>query len=103
MRVAILADIHGNLPALEAVLSDLKTQSPDVVYLAGDQINRCPWSNEVLDLQASLAWPAIQGNHELIIGAINTPANRPPFTNRTRFIDLWWTQEHLPAHHLAAI
>ncbi len=103
MRVAILADIHGNLPALEAVLADLKVQSPDAVYFAGDQINRCPWNNEVMDLLAALQWPAIQGNHELVIGAINTPANRPPFTNRARFIDLWWTQEQLHADHLATI
>ncbi|CAN5658888.1 metallophosphoesterase family protein [soil metagenome] len=103
MRVAILADIHGNLPALEAVLENLKQQSPDALYFAGDQINRCPWSNEVMDLLATLGWPAIQGNHELVVGAINTPANRPPFTNRARFIDLWWTQEHLHPHHLETI
>ena len=52
MRVAFLADIHGNLPALEAVLRDLAHQAPDAVYLVGDQINRCPWNNEVLDLLA---------------------------------------------------
>lgn len=103
MRIAILADIHSNLPALEAVLADLKEQSPDAVYLAGDQINRCPWNNEVLDLLDTLKWPTIQGNHELVIGAINTPANRPPFTNRERFIDLWWTQEHLRPEHLTSI
>ena len=103
MRLAILADIHGNLPALEAVLADLKTQSPDAIYFAGDQINRCPWNNEVMDVVATLGGPAIQGNHELVIGAINTPANRPPFTNRTRFTDLWWTQEQLYAHHLTTI
>ena len=103
MRLAILADIHGNLPAFEAVLADLKQQSPDAVYFAGDQINRCPWNNEVMDLVTTLGWPTIQGNHELVIGAINTPANRPPFTNRTRFVDLWWTQEHLHPHHLATL
>ncbi len=103
MRVAILADIHGNLPAFEAVLADLKRQSPDAIYFAGDQINRCPWNNEVMDLLAALGWPAIQGNHELVVGAINTPANQPPFTNRARFIDLWWTQEHLHPQHLDTI
>ena len=103
MRIAILADIHGNLPALEAVLADLKHQSPDAVYLAGDQINRCPWSSDVMDLLATLGWPAIEGNHELVIGKINTPANEPPFTNRARFIDLWWTQEHLSSHHLTTV
>ena len=31
MRIAILADIHGNLPALEAVVNDLQRQRPDQV------------------------------------------------------------------------
>lgn len=103
MRLAVLADIHGNLPALEAVMDDLAEQSPDAVYLAGDQINRCPWNNEVMDLLATVGWPAIQGNHELVVSVINTSQNFHPFTNRQRFTGLWWTQEHLKPEHLAAI
>jgi predicted phosphodiesterase len=103
VRLAVLADIHGNLPALEAVLADLRGQSPDAVYLAGDQINRCPWNTEVLDLLATTGWPAIQGNHEYVIGRINTPENFSPFTNRQRFAGLWWTQAQLSPTHLATI
>lgn len=65
MRIAILADIHGNLPALEAIVQDLQRHRPDAVYLAGDQINRCPWNNEVMALIHDQKWPAIYGNHEL--------------------------------------
>lgn len=36
MRVAALADIHGNLPALEAVLSDVETAGVDAIVLNGD-------------------------------------------------------------------
>jgi len=36
MRIAILADIHGNLTALDAVLADLRKQKPDVIYHGGD-------------------------------------------------------------------
>ena len=36
MRVALIADIHGNLPALEAVLADLAQQAPDTVVNLGD-------------------------------------------------------------------
>ena len=67
MRIAFLADIHGNLPALEAVLADLASQSPDAVYLVGDQVNRCPWSNDVLDLIGERGWQGIRGNHELVL------------------------------------
>jgi predicted phosphodiesterase len=36
MRVAIFSDVHGNLTALEAVLADIQTQAPDILYCAGD-------------------------------------------------------------------
>lgn len=103
MRLAFVADIHGNLPALEAVLADLQQQSPDAVYLVGDQVNRCPWNNEVIALVTDLGWPAVAGNHDLIIGMINTPQNRPPFTNRVRFPTLWWTQAQLTEAHLTIL
>lgn len=103
MRLAFVADIHGNLPALEAVLADLQQQRPDAVYLVGDQVNRCPWNNEVIALVTDLGWPAVAGNHDLIIGMINTPENRPPFTNRVRFPTLWWTQAQLTEAHLTTL
>lgn len=103
MRLAFLADIHGNLPALEAVMADLATQTPDAVYLLGDQINRCPWTNEVLDLLADQRWPAILGNHEYIISRIRTSDNFDPFTSQQRFPTLWWTQKELSAAHLASM
>jgi len=63
MRLAILADIHGNLPALEAVLADLEGQQVDRILVAGDTVDGpCP----VETLQALLArcsW-LIRGNRE---------------------------------------
>jgi len=103
MRIAILADIHGNLPALEATLVDLDQQAPDAIFLAGDQINRCPWNNEVMDRIVDYGWPTIAGNHDSVVGAINTPQIRPPFTNRERFPILYWTQEQLTEAHLSRI
>lgn len=103
MRLAILADIHGNLPALEAVVADLRRHRPDAVYLAGDQVNRCPWNNEVLDLIAAAGWPAIYGNHEWVVGRLNTPLNQPPFTDREGSLSLWWTYETLRPEHLTTI
>ncbi|MBW7882417.1 MAG: metallophosphoesterase family protein [Caldilineaceae bacterium] len=100
MRLAFLADIHGNLPALEAVVCDLRSQAPDQVYLLGDQVNRCPWNNEVMDLLADLNWPAIHGNHDQVVSRINTPENGPPFNDRQRFRSLWWTAETLAPRHL---
>ena len=103
MRLAFLADIHGNLPALEAALRDLRTQAPDQIFLAGDLVNRCPWNNEVMDLLASEGWPGVVGNHDLVVGRIHTPHNLPPFTDRQRFRSLWWTAATLRPAHLQTL
>lgn len=64
LRVAILGDIHGNLPALEAVQADIEQLSPDVVIVAGDTINRGPQSKECLDAIRATGWTVLFGNHE---------------------------------------
>lgn len=103
MRIAFLADIHSNLPALEAVQADLRLMTPDLVFLGGDQINRCPWPNEVMELIDDEGWPAIYGNHELIVQELGSPQRAPVFDDRRRFADLWWTWAHLKAQYMAEI
>lgn len=63
-RVAVLADIHGNLFALEAVIDDLKHAGVDAVIVAGDLVGRGPQGSAVVDRVAALGWPCIRGNHE---------------------------------------
>ena len=63
-RIAVIADIHGNLPALRAALADIEQAAPDQVIVAGDVINRGPQSKECLDLVREMGWPVIYGNHE---------------------------------------
>ncbi len=65
MRVAVLADIHGNLPALEAVLAEPDVAAADRVVLLGD-IALGPMPGESLDLLASLGERAVwvHGNCE---------------------------------------
>jgi len=68
MKIAVIADIHANLPALEAVLEDLDAWEPDRVFVAGDMVNRGPRPKECLRLiqkgQEEEDWFVIQGNHE---------------------------------------
>lgn len=68
MKIAALADIHGNLRALNAVLEDLQTWDPDLVFVLGDTINRGPKSPECLQKVQNGAsragWQVIKGNHE---------------------------------------
>ena len=62
MRLAIVSDIHGNLPALEAVLADLEQVRPDAVVLGGDLALGGPHPVEVVDRLLSLGWPSVLGN-----------------------------------------
>lgn len=50
ITVAVLSDIHGNLPALEAVLADLKGFHVDQIIVAGDVFNFGPFSNQTAEI-----------------------------------------------------
>ena len=65
--LAILADIHGNMPALEAVIQDLRQVAVDHVVVAGDCINWGPFSQEVVERIAREAWAVIRGNNEFYL------------------------------------
>jgi predicted phosphodiesterase len=69
MRVAVLADIHGNLPALEAVLGDIDAAGADVIVLNGDMATG-PMPAETLDRLAALGdravWVRGNADRELV-------------------------------------
>ena len=68
MKIAVISDIHGNMPALEAVTADIEKWQPDQVIVDGDIVNRGPLSRAslewVLKRQASQGWQVVKGNHE---------------------------------------
>src|SRR5437667_2882427 len=64
MRLAVLADVHANLPALEAVLRDVDSLSPAGLWVAGDLVGYNPWPNEVLQVLRDRHAKAIRGNHD---------------------------------------
>ena len=64
MRIALLADIHANLPALEAVLKDVDALNVDQIWVAGDLVGYNPWPNEVIHLLRERKARAIRGNHD---------------------------------------
>jgi predicted phosphodiesterase len=62
MKIAILADVHGNLAALEAVLEDLERVQPELVAHGGDLALNGPRPKECLDAIRERAWPGVIGN-----------------------------------------
>ena len=66
-RVAVITDIHANLPALEAVLEAVDTIGVDALYCGGDLVGYGPHPNEVCALVAKRAIPTIYGNYDYAI------------------------------------
>lgn len=65
LKIAIISDIHGNLPALEAVLVDIEQNyQADKIYCLGDLVDAVPWHNEVIELIRQLNIPTVMGNHD---------------------------------------
>ena len=67
MRLAILADIHGNSRALEAVLADLARIGADEVVSLGDNIGYGPEPEEVVRALRQHGVASVMGNHELAL------------------------------------
>lgn len=65
MKVAIISDIHANLPALRAVFQDM----PDVdcCICAGDVVGYYPFVNEVCDLIRTAGAHVVRGNHDAFV------------------------------------
>jgi putative phosphoesterase len=75
MRLAVVSDIHGNLPALEAVLADLEKTHPDAVVLGGDLALGGPHPIEVVDRLRELGWPSVRGNTDEALDESRLPEN----------------------------
>jgi predicted phosphodiesterase len=64
MRIAAVSDIHGNLPALDAVLAAIAQEGVDLVVNLGDIASGPLWPAETCDRLLALDLPTIRGNHE---------------------------------------
>ncbi len=90
MRIAILADIHGNLQAFEAALAHSRTHSPDLTIIAGDVVNGCSDSRDCWELARSLNCPILRGNHERYVALYDAP-DAPPEWKTERFSPVRWS------------
>jgi len=63
-RLAILSDIHGNLPALEAVIADAASRGVDAFVNLGDCLSGPLWPRETADRLIALDWPTVAGNQD---------------------------------------
>ena len=72
MRYAVLADVHANLPALEAVLGRAGAAGVDAYLVAGDLVGYGPFPNECVERIAELGATCVTGNHEeMLLGRLS--------------------------------
>lgn len=87
MRVALIADIHGNLVALESVLHDISSRSVEQIVCLGDVASTGPQPLEVMNLIRTLNCLAVMGNAD---AELLNPMDESSA----------WSREHLHAEHL---
>ncbi|HEX8994561.1 MAG TPA: metallophosphoesterase [Ktedonobacterales bacterium] len=95
--LAVIADIHGNLPALDAVLADLERVQPDRVVIAGDFVNRGPQSHAAVARAARLGFAAISGNHDTWLSSLARGEHLPEGWESS-----WWTPVRRASQELTA-
>lgn len=93
MRYAVLSDIHSNLEALEAVLTDARAQSCDQYVCLGDVVGYNANPSECVKRIQDLGCPVVKGNHdEQASIAVSTES-----FNEMAEEAIGWTREHLSA------
>jgi predicted phosphodiesterase len=89
MRLAVVSDIHGNLPALDAVLADIAASGADLTVNLGDILSGPLWIAETAERLMALKLPTIRGNHERQV--LTLPAQRMGASDA-------FAAAHLPPH-----
>jgi predicted phosphodiesterase len=102
MRYGVLADVHGNLPALEVVLAALEREGVDAYLCAGDLVGWGPFPDECVERIAALDPVCVAGNHDLIALGTLSDERCGPLARET----LRWTRSMIGAatrEYLAAL
>ncbi len=99
MKVAALYDIHGNVPALEAVLRDVRGARVDEIVVGGDVVPG-PMAREALALLDGLEIPVapIVGNSEAAVLALMRGEDPGPMPPMAREVVAWTARELDPSH-----
>src|SRR5216684_8574323 len=99
MRVAAIYDIHANLPALEAVLHDVRRAGVDQVVVGGDVLPG-PMPRETLEclLQLDIPTQFIQGNGDRVVLAQMRGAESSEVPQQFREV-IRWNAQQLPPEY----
>jgi predicted phosphodiesterase len=90
-RVALLSDVHGNLPAFEAVLADVRATGVDEIWNLGDLVGYGAQPDECVALARETCDVCLIGNHDLVV---IDKLNVDDFSANAATAALW-TREHI--------
>jgi len=98
-RLALISDIHANLPALKAVLADIDERANvDAIYHLGDLTGYAPWPNEVVNLLRERAIPGISGNYDSTVATDYKHCGcraDTPHDEELSHLSFEWTRSHV--------
>lgn len=102
--ITIFGDIHGNLPALEAVLADMEARGLGNLYCLGDLVGYGTFPNEVVQIIRQRAIPTLMGNYDQGVGNDSDDcgcAYKTPEAQALGERSIAWTNRHTLADHKA--
>jgi predicted phosphodiesterase len=96
MRIALLSDVHGNLPAFRAVLADVDEVRPDQIWCLGDLVGYGAQPDECVALARERCDLCLAGNHDLVVtGDISIAEFSSHAAAAAR-----WTRDHIDSESL---
>ncbi len=95
-RIALISDIHGNLPAFEAVLKEIDRQNIKAIWNMGDMVGYYPFPSEVIQKLQDIDAVSIIGNYDLKVLDFERKKKKWQKTKRPeKYFSFRWTYEHL--------
>ena len=104
MRIAGFSDVHSNIHALRAVLTDIDAQNCGVIYCLGDLVGYGAFPNEVIELMRERQIPTIMGNYDNGVGFDRDDCGCAYTSDEMRRLgnlSLRWTREHVSVENKA--
>jgi diadenosine tetraphosphatase ApaH/serine/threonine PP2A family protein phosphatase len=96
MRIALISDIHGNLPAFKAVVKDVRSSDAEVTWCLGDLVGYGAAPDACVELAQECCDVCLAGNHDLVVtGDIDIADFSSTAATAAR-----WTQEHIAQESL---
>jgi predicted phosphodiesterase len=96
VRIALVADTHGNLVAFEAVLADIERAQVDTIVCLGDVVASGPKPREVLHLMRDAATAVVKGNTDDFMLDYSPTPDADETTLRWETIDRWCAAQLTP-------